>query len=212
MTEPKTKVLYREEWLDRGVRELKKLFKKECDIEVPEVRVSVGFPSTRATAKNRVVGECWAAEASIDSTAQIFISPTEASSVTVLGILTHELIHAALGAGAGHKAPFQKAARAVGLEAPWTSTKIGADLFLKLTNVAEELGQYPHSAIAVGARATKKQTTRMLKVVCPEGTGYVVRLTRKWIDEHGAPFCPCEEHDHLDQNTHLEDRRMIEED
>lgn len=53
---------------------------------------------------------------------------------------------------------------------------------------------------AVPARIVreKKQTTRMLKVVCPDeecphndaGSPYLVRTTRKWI-ECGLPACPC---------------------
>lgn len=41
------------------------------------------------------------------------------------------------------------------------------------------------------APAAKKQTTRMLKVECPEGSGYKVRLARSWLDSFGAPSCPC---------------------
>jgi hypothetical protein len=40
----------------------------------------------------------------------------------------------------------------------------------------------------------KKQATRQLKVACPNLHGdkpYIVRMTRKWLDELGAPFCPC---------------------
>lgn len=40
------------------------------------------------------------------------------------------------------------------------------------------------------ALAKKKQTTRMVKVVCA-GCGYVARTTHKWLDEAGAPICPC---------------------
>lgn len=35
----------------------------------------------------------------------------------------------------------------------------------------------------------KKQTTRLLKVICKE-CGYPARVTKKWIDEVGAPHCP----------------------
>ena len=36
----------------------------------------------------------------------------------------------------------------------------------------------------------KKQTTRLLKLVCPVD-GYTVRGTRMWIDKLGLPACPC---------------------
>ena len=35
-----------------------------------------------------------------------------------------------------------------------------------------------------------QQSTRMVKVVCA-GCGYTARTTRKWLDEAGAPICPC---------------------
>ena len=42
-----------------------------------------------------------------------------------------------------------------------------------------------------GEAQNKKQGTRMLKVVCANGTGYTVRMTRLWIDTYGTPKCPC---------------------
>lgn len=53
-----------------------------------------------------------------------------------------------------------------------------------------ELGEYPHSAINLLDRPTKKQTTRMIKCEC-EDCGYVARTSNKWIEEAGAPLCPC---------------------
>lgn len=47
------------------------------------------------------------------------------------------------------------------------------------------------SPVSVEAQPKKKQGTRMLKVVCTNGTGYTVRMTRMWIDTHGTPSCPC---------------------
>lgn len=43
--------------------------------------------------------------------------------------------------------------------------------------------------------AKPKQSTRMLKAICQsetdgEACGYTVRITRKWVDELGAPCCP----------------------
>ena len=37
--------------------------------------------------------------------------------------------------------------------------------------------------------APKKQSSRLLKAEC-ESCGYTVRVTRKWVDQVGAPHCP----------------------
>ena len=47
---------------------------------------------------------------------------------------------------------------------------------------------YPHSKLNVTLE-TKPQTTRMIKCECAT-CGFVVRTTRKWLDEVGAPHCP----------------------
>jgi len=41
------------------------------------------------------------------------------------------------------------------------------------------------------AEPPKKQTTRLLKVICAEGSGYTARVTRKWLTQYGPPICPC---------------------
>jgi hypothetical protein len=38
----------------------------------------------------------------------------------------------------------------------------------------------------------KKRTTRLLKCEC-EACGYTARVTRKWVDEAGAPICPVDQ-------------------
>jgi len=51
------------------------------------------------------------------------------------------------------------------------------------------IGEYPHGAISYSNR--RKQTTRMIKVVCP-ACDYTVRVSQKWI-EVGLPTCACGE-------------------
>jgi hypothetical protein len=42
------------------------------------------------------------------------------------------------------------------------------------------------------AAAPKVLTTRLIKVVCKNrACGFNCRITRKWIDEVGAPHCPA---------------------
>lgn len=194
----------REEWLVAAVEALRPRFEL-VGATIPAVRVSVGWPGGRGK-KNSVIGQCWAASASTDSVAQVFISPVLDATVGtpakdgasgtegVLDVLVHELVHAVDDNKSGHKGEFTKLAKALGLTGKMTATVAGPELAEHLNGLANTLGAYPHAAITAGADGAdgpSKQGTRMLKVECAEGSGYVVRMTRKWLDEYGTPTCPC---------------------
>lgn len=188
-----SKFTTREEWLVAAVAALTPLF-EELGEEVPAVRVSVGWPGGNGR-KNSVIGQCWATGASADKVAQLFISPVLDDAVRVLDVLAHELVHAVDDCQSGHKGRFAKIAKGLGLTGKMTATVAGDDLKVKLEGIVEELGEYPHAALASaqGADGPKKQTTRMMKVECVEGSGYKARMTRQWLEEFGAPICPCHE-------------------
>lgn len=179
----------RETWLIDAVAALEGAF---FEAAVP-VRVSVGWPSTLGLSKRkRRVGECWKPEATKDGIPHIFISPIIEEPVIVLSILLHELIHSR-HPDAEHKGVFVTEARRVGLTAPWTATMPGDELIETLKGMAENLGPFPHTALVPTTRLAKVQSTRMLKTECKE-SGYIARLTKKWIDEYGPPICPhCNE-------------------
>lgn len=185
----------REAWLVAAVEALAPLF-AEADETLPAVKVSVGWPGGRGR-KNSVIGQCWSPEVAADEVSHVFISPVLDDAVRVLDVLAHELVHAinyAAGDPCGHKGAFARIAKAIGLTGKMTATVAGDDLRARLEALAADLGAYPHGALmpgAPGADGPKKQGTRMLKVECAEGSGYVVRMTRKWIDEFGTPACPC---------------------
>ncbi len=180
----------REAWLTAAVRALTPSL-EALGATVPPVRVSVGFPGGRGR-KNAVIGQCWAAEASADGVAQVFISPTIVDGVQVLSTLLHELIHAVDGNKSGHRGQFARLARGAGLTGSMTATVPGDALRASLTAVLDGLGAYPHAALRTGASgAHKPQGTRMLKVQCAS-CGYTVRTTAKWLDV-GLPVCPCGE-------------------
>jgi hypothetical protein len=184
----------REEWLVAAVEALVPIFDYAGQM-LPDVRVSVGWPGGNGR-KNSVIGQCWSTKVAADKVSQIFISPVLDEAVRVLDVLVHELIHAIDDCESGHKGRFAKIAKAVGLTGKMTATVAGDDLKAKLEAIAEELGEYPHAAIVSGAQGAdgpKKQTTRQLKVECAEGSGYKARITRQWLDDFGAPICPCHE-------------------
>ncbi len=177
----------REAWLIGALEGLTPLFQGEVD--TPEIRVSVGFPGGKAN-RRKTIGQCWPVEATNDGVVQIFVSPIIEDAVEVLSILAHEMIHAILGAGFGHKKEFIKLAKLVGLLPKWTATTAGPELRAALVTLADELGEFPHSGLKQAALAEAKQGTRMLLVQCPE-SDYKVRMTAKWIDKVGTPICPC---------------------
>ena len=161
---------------------------------VPEVRVSCGWPSSRAlSAKKRCLGEAWSKEASSENIANIFITPwLEEDPVDADGILptlVHELVHATVGNKESHNKVFGKCARAVGLEGKLTATIAGKDLLGQCAKWHSALGPFPHGRLDSLKRPTKKQTTRLIKCEDKE-SGYNVRITRKWLEEGGAPICP----------------------
>jgi hypothetical protein len=191
-----TTIATREDWLNAASVMIGSILSDRADLELPSYRVTCGWPSKGGTkASKRTLGECWNPEASDDAHAEVFISPMEVEPITVVAILAHELIHACLPKGTGHKGPFVKAAKAIGFLAPFTQLKMGDDLIVWAGEVVAALPAYPHGAInPAGSEGEKKtQTTRMIKAVCMAdegGCGYQVRLTRKWIDAVGAPICP----------------------
>jgi SprT-like family len=174
----------REAWLLNAVEHLKPIFER-AGYFLPEVRVSVGFPSTGA--RSRHIGQCWSTSASADNINQIFIAPQESDSVEVLDTLTHELVHAVDDCKNGHGEKFKEIALAVGLKGPMRSA--GANEFLRqeLVRIAEKLGKYPHPRLSVPSGSPRSQTKRP-GARCPK-CGYEIVMLKKFL-AWGAPICP----------------------
>jgi hypothetical protein len=187
-TTPKTFAGTREEWLEAITNELREDF-AAVGAPLPErVRVACGFTS-KGKRSNRI-GECWAPEASEAGVPEVFIVPGLADSIDVGAILVHELVHAA--GIMNHGPAFRRVAVALGLEGKMTATVPGEACKARLAELVERVGAYPHARLAAAVTTTAKtQTTRMLKVVCPDPEcGYTLRTTAKWIAV-GLPTCPC---------------------
>lgn len=190
----KTKLKHqtREEWLLAAVALMRPFF-SEKGFTVPEIRVSCGWPSQGGlSTKSKVLGQAWCKSASSDKVGQIFISPyldKTCDPYGVLPVLVHENVHQTVGIKEKHNKVFGKCARAVGLEGKLTSTTPGKDLLEKCKEWDVKLGPYPHAKLDGNKGPVKKQTTRLIK--CEDkSTGYVVRITRKWLEEGGVPICP----------------------
>lgn len=176
----------REEWLQEAITELSETVFKRESVLVPAVHVSVGYPKGVRTV-GKVVGVCHPAGLSEDEKAHIFINPCMKDSAQVLAILAHELVHAVDNCESGHKGRFAEIAKAIGLTGKMTATVPSEEMAQGLNVMVSKLGEYPHAILRDGGR---KQGTRMLKCWC-DNCGYICRTSEKWLNEYGAPLCPC---------------------
>ncbi len=182
--------MLREDWLVAAIDAWRPKFKEAGEPVPKTVRISVGWPGGRGK-KRGVIGQCFTGAA--DGHAAVFISPVLSDPVEVFLTVGHELVHATHENRSGHRGAFGKLAKALGFKAPWTSTPASDELRAWAKTAVKGLGKYEHGRLGEGTQ--KIQTTRLLKVACPNtglhGTNpYVARITRKWID-FGLPTCPC---------------------
>src|SRR5438552_493429 len=99
----------REAWLLGLANALRPVYGGHTAALPARVRISVGWPSKSATtARTRRIGECWYSAS--DGVLQVFVSPLVADQLQVAAVLVHELVHAALGPGAGHGPAFRRVA------------------------------------------------------------------------------------------------------
>jgi hypothetical protein len=139
------------------------------------------------------LGQCWQAAAAADAVPQIFITPLTGDALEAAGTLMHELLHAALPSGSGHKKPFIEGMKAIGLEGKPKHAGPNAASLDMLKQMVQEIGEYPHVQLTPET-GTKKQSTRLRKLTCPanehHSEDYIVRASKKMI-EIGIPTCPC---------------------
>lgn len=159
---------------------------KPAGYELPKLRIGCGWPTRN---RKKIIGQCFPKDSSGDKTYEVFVSPKIIDPVQILAVIIHEFCHAIAGTKAAHKKPFINVMKAVGMVKKWTESNAGEGLTSSLVTIQNKLGPYPHAALALQQREGKKQSTRLLKVQCPK-CEYVVRVTRKWLDEAGAPLCP----------------------
>lgn len=180
----------REQWLNALTDELRKDF-DSVGYTIPEkVRMACGWTSKGSKRQSRThISECWSSECSADNHHEIFISPLISDSVEVGATLVHELIHATIGLDKKHGKEFGKAARVLGLDGKMTATVAGEELIERLNALIDKLGAYPHADLSPTSNGQKKQSTRLIKAICPD-CGYTARVANKWLDV-GLPVCPC---------------------
>jgi len=177
----------REEWLNKVLHtHVARLLKDKAGVTLPaDCKVSVGFPGG-GSARTRI-GECWPRVRSSLGVNEIFLNPAVREVSTLVDILVHEAIHAADDCASGHKGFFRKTAKAVGLEGKMKSTHAGPELAKWIAATIAAMPEFAYGSLDLDAR--KKQTTRLVKVECPD-CGYTLRTTAKWL-EVGLPTCCC---------------------
>jgi hypothetical protein len=181
----------REAWLNEAVEAHRSLF-KAVGVDLPErIQCAFGFP--KAKGRQEPEGQCWDKAATKDGTYHILVSPTQSEPLEILAILGHELCHAALPLGTGHKKPFSDLAKKMGLEGKPTSCRAteGSPLWAKLETMAKELGPLPHSAIVKLHTGPKRAPAGgWIKLVSKTDEDYILRISPKAAKEHGFPSDP----------------------
>lgn len=179
----------REAWLMEFIANARPHFDRVGFPLGENVRVSIGFTSKGSRGKR--IGECWSSLASRDGTFEILIVPTLEEPSRIADILTHELVHAAVGIEEGHGKVFKACATALGLTGKMTATVAGEEWHRWADPIVAALGPLPHAALDGISSSEKKQTTRLLKCEC-QACGAIVRAAHKvavFIDQ--CPISEC---------------------
>jgi len=183
----------REQYLVAMAKEINDVFFKPAGypVNLDKVKVSCGF-TTQGGKRNAAIGQCF--NDKTNGFNEIFIHPVLADESRVGDVLAHEMIHAFDNCENGHRGPFRRIAKAIGLTGKMTATIASDEMKVKLAKIQKKLGKYPHEALDY--KPVKKQGTRMLKVECPDcGHGhneydekYFVRLSKTMLAK-GSPIC-----------------------
>lgn len=179
----------REEWLQRAVGLILPHL-KELGYE-PTGLVKTSLSIFQKKRKSITWGFCFHASASEGGYREIFINAELTDVRKILGVLVHELGHACLKDGVGHRNPFKVFCEKVGFQFEKAEHADDGILFWKwCAPIAKELGAFPHKKLlGLPEGGKKKQSTRLIKCEC-EDCGFVFRATRKWLEDKDALQCP----------------------
>ena len=185
----------RETWLEKFTDQYLLDHFKNAGYEItPALREKLQFScsltSGRGSKNARAIGLHFSPQSSKGAYHEIMISPTIEESARVADILIHEIIHAIVGNENGHNKVFKQCALSVGLTGKMTATIASPELKEKIKSWVAVMGLYPHAKLnSTDNSGGKKQSTRLIKCQCD--CGYNIRITRKWLNELGAPICPA---------------------
>jgi hypothetical protein len=175
----------REAWL----RAAYAIVRKELLPQAPAaVAISWSFPSKGGTkSSRRTIGECHykgGSAVKVEGDRVILISPTLQEPYDLIETLVHEMVHAALPMGCGHRAQFSQLAARIGLVKPWTATTAGPELKKKILGWLKRLPKWPGGHLLI----QHQQKNRQLKAVCDCETPRIIRGSAK-LFEQGPIVC-----------------------
>ncbi len=134
----------REEWLNQATNLLREDF-DHIDASIPEkIRITYGLFQHDFYRDSNVLAVCCF---HTDEDIEICISSNHLlTSLEVLVVLTHELVHAVVGHREAHEGRFPMVANSIGLTSccsDWTQTTNGEILTIRFQEIIDKLGQYP---------------------------------------------------------------------
>ena len=175
----------REAYLVKATVIFRKAWKK-LGVEVPgDVQVSCGFPGGGSVLKR--AGECWPRSRSAAKVNQVFINPTQSNTKFVLGILGHELLHAADDCKSGHGGVFNANSRKVGYSGGKSSLPTAEEAVKLVASITARLGDYPHASLNA-AKPKQKLNDGLQKFECDDCGDILYTTLKKW-EMFGSPCC-----------------------
>lgn len=175
----------RERWLREVAAGMKGWF-DDLGFPVPPFELRTGFPSSGQRSPN--ITESWTEDGGASFV--IFVRPDRYDALDIAAALAFQFCRAAVGDRDSHGHLFRHLATSIGLRGTKTESRPGP-LFSELSKqVIARAGALPRPSITpTDSERKTRQTTRLVKVSCT-GCGYVVRVSRKWLDQVGPPLCP----------------------
>lgn len=184
----------REEWLTEAIRlletdlfGLKGLVGKEVLKMPAKWQVTCGW-CKGMTAKG--IGMCVDPVCSKDGTTHIFVVPTQEDQMSIMGTLTHEMVHAIVGIKESHKGRFVEVSRLLGLVGKPTMCTVGPDTpaWTVCADIIRRLGPYPHAAMVPRAKPSKPSPwVRWRSKTMPK---FTVLANTKQVAKYGMPRDP----------------------
>jgi hypothetical protein len=177
--------------IKNGVGDTKNLGEK-LTVHISDTR---GRKTISNNNQGKAVGLCYAVGYSPNgSVRRIEIDREEGDTLKALEIVAHEVSHAILSEGVGHKGDFVKAVFGVfKLGSIPTATSVTMEFAEIVESWVKKAGSYPYIKFIDGR---KKQTTRMVKLYCPDvecagatnksvqqGQGTIFRLSSAIVDK-----------------------------
>lgn len=188
-------MITREEWLYKCVDIINDyIFDGEFDIQNIKFQIACGWCKSQKALGETIFpydGEDITLDDCFPIT--IHISVKEDDECKIIGILTHEMIHAFANIR-NHGKDFKKIAKRIGFQEKITELHINDELSDKIKCVKnimhDKYGEFPGKAINLHLRKKKEHNKNIFKLYCPQ-CGFNVKAKKTDVDKFGRPSCAC---------------------